>query len=62
MLRIQSMLDGAIKGLNDNFLPAYGEIGVYGRLETGHEAFTKSEINPNGCNTVDFINYIIYEF
>ena len=56
------MLNGAINGLNDNFLPAYGEIGVYGRLETGHEAFSKSEINANGCNTVVYVNYIIHEF
>ena len=61
-LRIQSMLDGAVRGLNDNFLPAYGEIGVYGHLETGHEAFTKSQINPRSCDTVQYINYIIYEF
>ena len=44
------------------FLPAYGEIGVYGRLETGHEAFTKSEINANRWNTIDYMNYIIYKF
>ena len=56
------MLDGAMRARNDNFLPAYGDIGVYGRLETGHKAFSKNEINTNGCNTIDYINYIIYEF
>ena len=39
-----------------------GGIGVYGRLETGHEAFSKSEINTSGCDAIDYINYIIYEF